>query len=325
MNMAMAEDAVNNVEVVNDKKDKKVKKIKESKASKNPKPAKRRKSFSLEKRRSLSGYVFVAPWIIGFLVFVLFPLGMSLYMSFCDVNVVSGGFQFYPAGFKHYTNVLQTDPDFLPYLMQTIIRTFLYTPFIVVLSLFIAMLLNRKIKFRGLFRVIYFLPVLLGTGYVFETLSAVTEMIAVPESITNSLSYAFGVPAIATFLSDLLTQILGVFWKTGVQIVIFLAGLQGIPDNLYEAAKVDNANAWDMLWKVTLPILSPIILLNTIYTIIDSFRDTTNPVVGYIIDNVFTQNRFGIGSAMGWMFFGVAFLIIGIAFALVGRFVYYEK
>jgi ABC-type sugar transport system permease subunit len=115
-----------------------------------------------------------------------------------------------------------------------------------------------------------------------------------------------------------------VFWKTGVQIVIFLSGLQSIPDSLYEAAKVDNANGWDMLWKVTIPILSPVILLNTIYTIIDSFRDQSNPIVMHIVKTI-NASQYGPGTAMGWLYFLVSFIIIGFVFLIMRRAVYYEK
>ena len=116
-----------------------------------------------------------------------------------------------------------------------------------------------------------------------------------------------------------------VFWKTGVQIVIFLSGLQSIPESYYEAAKVDNANSWDSFWKITLPMLSPVILLNTVYTMIESFRNTDNKIANLIVKIIFNSADYEYGAAMGWIYFSVTFLIIGFIFLVSRRLVNYEK
>lgn len=306
-------------------KPEKVKKVKQKK------PARHKRGFSLEKRRAAAGYVFVLPFIIGFIIFMLYPLVNSIIWSLVNGHVGvnpetgKGGFIIDAfVGLKNYETIIGTNVEFATAFLDTIQRTFIWTPFIIVFSLFIAIMLNTKIRFRGVFRVIYFLPVLLGTGLVFAKLSPVTEMLAIPEELTRTLAYLINNGEVATFLNDLLADMISIFWKTGVQIVIFLSALQGISDSLYEAARVDSANSWDMLWKITIPMLSPMILLNTIYTIIDSFRDSSNPIVAFILRQYELAEWTNL-TAMGWMYFIVTLILLGIVFAVTRRFVFYEK
>lgn len=292
---------------------------------------KKRKGFSLESRRAAAGYVFVLPFIIGFAVFMLYPLIQSLIWSMAiggpgkDPVTGKGGYIISDyVGLYNYQEILGTDDAFMVAFLETLQRTFIWTPFIVVFSLFIALMLNRKIRFRGVFRVIYFLPVLLGTGLVFQAVSPVMDMLTMPEELTRTISYLLGSGEVATFLNDLLADMISIFWKSGVQIVIFLSGLQGISDTYYEAARVDSANGWDMLWKITIPMLSPMILLNAIYTIIDSFRDEANPIVAYILE-MYRNTKWAYLTAMGWMYFLVTLVLLGIVFAVTRRMVFYEK
>ena len=297
------------------------------------KAPKRKRGFSIEKRRAVAGWIFVSPFLIGFVVFLLYPLVESFRWSMGHAGTSGpgvdefgrGGFHIKEmVGLANYGNIISSDYNFTKNFVETLERTFLWTPFIIVFSLFIAIMLNRKIKFRGVFRVIYFLPVLLGTGLVFSKLSTVTSMLTIPEQLTTSIQYIFRNEDVEKFLADLLVNIINMFWKMGVQIIIFLAGLQGISDTYYEAAKVDSANWWDMLWKITIPMISPMILLNTVYTIIDSFRDEGNPIVKYILDQ-YGKARWVEMSTMGWMYFVVTLLMLGLVFLATRRFVFYEK
>ena len=307
-----------------------VKEEKIGKGKTNKPEKKHRKGLGLETRRALSGYVFVLPFLLGFAIFMLYPLIQSLIWSIADGGIVvdqvtqKGYYEIREiVGLLNYQEILAT-PAFMEAFWATIQRTFIWTPFIVVFSLFIALMLNRKIRFRGVFRVIYFLPVLLVTGLVFNAVSPVMDMMTMPEELTRTISYLLGNGEVSTFLNDLLTEMISVFWKSGVQIVIFLSGLQGISDSLYEAAKVDSANGWDMLWKITIPMLSPMILLNAIYTIIDSFRDEANPIVAYIL-KMYEGSKWTELTAMGWMYFLVTLVLLGIVFLITRRFVFYEK
>lgn len=280
-------------------------------------------NFSLEKRRSLCGYVFTAPWIIGFGVFMLLPLLINLIMSFSKiVNALNLQMKF--VGWNNYIRLFKTDVNFLPAFFDTLKNTFLWTPFILVFALFLAILLNRNIRFKGVFRVIFFMPVLLGTGYIMQQVSGAANILQMPDDIKSMIQYYFS-KDLADFFNQLLTQIMKMFWQTGIQVVIFLSGLQSIPDSYYEAARVDNGNNWDCFWKITLPMLSPVILLNLIYTIIDNFRSTDNKIAALIVNMVFKNADYEYGAAMGWVYFTVTILIVGLVFLIMRRFITYEK
>ena len=229
-------------------------------------------------------------------------------------------------GLENYARAFLWDVDFLPMFGTVVKDTFINTIMIVVFSLMIAILVNKKIKFRGFFRGAFFLPVLLGTGYVMEQLLGINaegpamEMargITIPEEFMRYLD-----PVVVSVLSGFLNRITYVLWKSGVQIILFLAGLQGISSSLYEAARVDSATEWEMFWKITLPMISPVILLNVIYTIIDSFTDTSNPIVDYVLDIGFTKSQFEYSAAISWLYFIFVLFVCGIVYFMMRNKVY---
>lgn len=279
--------------------------------------------ISFEKKRRLTGYVFTAPFIIGFGILMLIPLIMTLVMSLGEIYDIVG-LKTRLIGFDNYIKLFTEDVSFVPAFLNTIKISFLWTPFVVVFALFIAILLNKDIKGKGIFRVIFFLPVLLGSGYIMSQLDGATNILKMPTQMEEFIAYYFN-PSIADFINQLLGQIMNVFWKTGVQILLFLSGLQSIPDSYYEAARVDNANSWDCFWKITLPMISPIVLLNVVYTMIDSFRDTNNEIGALIVSVGFDNANYEYGSAMGWVFFAVIGLFTGLVFLLSRRLVTYDK
>lgn len=283
----------------------------------------KKNKMTLQKRRTLEGLMFVSPWIIGALLFFVYPLFVSLKLSVSDM-VTLKGFVMEWTGFKHYEKILFVDTTYVPKFIAAIKDTIINTPITLVFSLFIAILINQKIKVRGFFRTAFFIPVLLGSGYVMNQLlgigigNVVTNQM--DNMLTGSLMNSLG-PTFSTIVSDVLGRITVVLWKSGVQIILFLSGLQGIPGSLYEAAKCDGATAWENFWKITLPIISPIIMLNFIYTMIDSFTDSNNAVLSQIISN-FNSARFNEGAAMGWIYFAFTFVICGIAMLIMKRCVY---
>ncbi len=279
--------------------------------------------LSNEKRRSLCGYVFLAPWAIGFAVFMFVPLILSFLLSIGKISDYEN-LQIKVIGFQNYIQIFKNDIRFLPAFINTIITTIVWSPFVIVFAFFVAILLNQKIKFRGVFRVIYFLPVLLGSGYVLEKIGGAANVLEYSKNVDQIINYYFSTD-IASFIGNLINQIINMFWKTGVQIVIFLAGLQSISPSYYEAAKVDNASSWYILWKITIPLMSPIILLNAIYTLIDSFRDTDNKIAKLVIDVIFGNADYEYGSAMGWTYFAVVFAIVGLILLVFRKAVNYDK
>ena len=245
----------------------------------------------------------------------------SLYLSFGKVTDLYGlKTQF--VGMVNYRELFTADIKFLPAFWNTAVVTFIWTPFIIVFSLLVSILLNQKIRLRGFFRVIYFLPVLLGSGFVMQRLGAgsISKFMVLPENWIEFIRIYFN-PAVANILSGAASNLLSIFWRSGIQIVIFLAGLQSIPETYSEAARVEGAGAWTFLWKVTLPALSPIILLNTVFTLVDSFRDSDNAIAKLIISVSFENSNYEYGAAMGWIYFMMVLLMIGTVMLLSKRFV----
>lgn len=275
--------------------------------------------LTMERRKMISGYLFILPWLIGAVIFFITPLIQSLRLSFSKITKFAG-FHMKWVGLENYSKAFLWDVEFAPMFIEVVRDTFVNTIMIVVFSLIIAILLNKKIKCRGFFRGAFFLPVLLGAGYVMEQLLGINtegpamEMargIVIPEQLTMYLD-----PVVVGILTGFLNKITYVLWKSGVQIILFLAGLQGISTSLYEAARVDSATEWEMFWKITLPMISPVILLNSIYSIIDSFTDISNPIVDYVVKIAFEESQFEYSSAISWIYFVfVLFICVLVYFA----------
>lgn len=279
--------------------------------------------MTMERKRSFEALIFLAPWLVGFCLFFLGPITTSIRLSFSEI-VKMKGFQMGFVGLENYRHIFFYDLNFVPMFLQTVSDTLLNTPICLVFSLAIAILINRPMKGRGFFRAAFFIPVLLGAGYVMKQMlgmgadgTTITTGIVVPQLIADLLGHS-----LTEFLQGVLDRITVVLWKSGVQIVLFLAGLQGISSSLYEAARVDGATEWEMFWKITLPMISPVILMNLVYTIVAFFTDATNPVIDYIYKQSFTNQQFGYGAAMSWVYFAFALLLCGISMGVMGKFVF---
>lgn len=284
----------------------------------------KKKRLTLRQRRTLEGLMFVSPWIIGAILFFIEPIFVSIRLSFSEI-VSQKGFIMEWVGLKYYKDIITGAQanTYLPMFLEVVKDTAINTPITLVFSLFIAILINKDIKARGFFRTVFFIPVLLGSGYVMKQLlgigvgNVVTNQ--VDGMLTASLLRTLG-GTFATVVQDILGRITTVLWKSGVQIILFLAGLQGIPGSLYEASRCDGATEWENFWKITLPIVSPIILLNFIYTMVDSFTDSNNAIVSQLI-GLFRKGgvRFSEGAAVGWIYFTFTFIICGIALIIMKR------
>ena len=279
--------------------------------------------MSMATKHSLESLIFLTPWLIGVALFFAYPIFQSMRLSFSQI-VQFRGFKMAFVGLENYQHIFFWDINFIPTFLQVVYDTLLNTPICMVFSLVIAILINRKVRGRAFFRMAFFIPVLLGSGYVMKQLlglgvdgMSVTEGITVPAILADLLGHS-----LTELLQSFLDRITVVLWKSGVQIVLFLAGLQGISSSLYEAARVDGATEWEMFWKITLPMISPVILMNAVYTIVAFFTDGTNPIVDYIYEQSFVRMEFAHGAAMGWTYFAFAFLICIICIGLLRRHVY---
>lgn len=284
---------------------------------------KSRRHLSMAQKRSFEALIFLAPWLLGLCLFFFKPIGISLRLAFSEI-VKMNGFKMGWVGLKNFEQIFFYDINFVPMFIKTVTDTLLNTPICLVFSLVIAILLNRKMVGRAFFRAAFFIPVLLGTGYVMKQMlgmgadgTTITTGIMVPQLIADLLGHQ-----LTDFLQTVLDRITVVLWKSGVQIVLFLAGLQGISSSLYEAARVDGATEWEMFWKITLPMISPVILMNLVYTIVAFFTDATNPIIDYIYNMSFTNQMFGQGAAMSWVYFAFALLMCGVSLGVVGRYVF---
>lgn len=292
--------------------------------------------FGLEKRKVISGYIFISPWFIGFLAFLVYPLIMSLYMSFRKMLSVSGMEMEFTGG-ENYSRAVLKDINFIPLFYQAIQDAFMEIPLILVFALFMAILLNHEVVGRVFFRSAFFLPVVIGSGFVMEQLlgqgvGALQTVAADPTVVNAGVTNGLQLPGIIAqylpgniveTLGDILGRLTLIFWKTGIQILLFLAGLQGISESLYESAKCDGATPWEMFWKITFPLMTPVLLLNAIFTLVDSFTDVRNQVMQYIMRAAFTNIEMGYASALGWIYFLFVFILIVLIFALTRKKIVY--
>jgi ABC-type sugar transport system permease subunit len=284
-----------------------------------------RRRMTLQLQRTMEGYLFVGPWVLGFLVFLAWPLFQSFYLSFHELQATSLS-DLKVRGIDNYKEAFFIDARFLPNLKTTLTNNALDIPVIMIFSLFSAILANQKIKGIIGFRAVFFLPLVIGSAQVIQQLFAqgVGGAVLSRGVTVQQLVEQFMGPDAAAGVTDLLNRLLFVLWKTGVQMLIFLAGLNSVSPVLYEAARVDGATDWDRFWKVTLPLLSPVILVNLVYTIVDSFTDPFNQVLTYVQQTAFAGGfRLGYAAALGWIYFVIVFLILAIVVKITNRYVFY--
>lgn len=294
------------------------------------------KLAGLQKRKAISGYLFIAPFIIGFLAFMVKPFFQSLYMSFCDVQIGAGNFNPVWMGIENYKKAFLVDPDFNRLLVEEISRMVVYSIAIMVFSFFVALILNQKFKGRALVRAIFFLPVILSSGVVIglETDNALmANLAATIEETTSNVSISVAVEEILRTAGvgtrafeevfEIIDQIYDVAISSGIQIIIFLSGLQTISASMYEAADIEGCTKWESLWKITFPMISSLFLVNWIYTVIDFCMRSDNEVIDKISDVMVGQLKYGFASAMSWIYFLIVMAFVGISALIISRGVYY--
>ncbi|MFY9422588.1 MAG: sugar ABC transporter permease [Bacilli bacterium] len=277
-----------------------------------------KKKLSRKARENLIGYSFIGIWIIGFVVFMLYPLFTSLVYSLSNVQITGTGIIVTFHGFQNFKNIFQIEEgfNFTEALVNFVFKELIFQlPIILVFSILIAMLLNQKLKGRGFFRTVFFLPVIIASGPVIKELISqgaggtnifeTYGFIAVIEDTLN--------PMLAEPIVKIFSEIIIIFWFSGVQILIFLAGLQKIDRQVYEAARVDGAGAWQSFWKITLPALMNLVFVNAIYTIVLLATFSENKVIVNIKSNMFNfRTGYGMASAMAWIYYLSVLLIIGL-------------
>lgn len=276
-----------------------------------------RREISLRTREALHGYAFILIWIVGFLIFTFLPLIETFRYSFNTVTVTSSSINLTYLEWANYTRALFTDPNFIELLIGYLVETLISIPIVLIFAMIIAIFLNFKFRFKGIFRVIFFLPIVITSGPVIRELTA--QGAASAPGIANT-------PAVMEFLEELpralrspveylLTSFILILWFSGVQILIYLSSLQKIDRSVYEAAAIDGASGWATFWKITLPSLSTATVVNAVYTIVTLSHFSENKIIRYIYDQTYdVQGGIGYASAMSFIYLAVMISLLALTY-----------
>ena len=306
--------------------------------------------ISYEKKKGLYGYGFIAIWIIGVIYMFIVPIFKSAWYSMCYTELVTTADQAAQRGmtsagiytewnnFGNYEEALFKNQDYLPKLTESLGAMVPQVIVVMIFSLFIALLLNQKFRGRTFARAVFFLPVLVATGPVLavikgdistngissgEQFSALFQTDLVDELLQFLGIYNLN-EQLTTTIQTITSDIFNLLWSAGIQILIFLAALQQIPTSAKEAASMEGATGWEFFWKITFPMISPMILANLIYTVIDTFIDSENPVMSIVLAQS-RALRYGLSAAMAWIYFLIVAVALAIIVAIVSKFVFYEN
>ncbi len=311
-------------------------------------PKKRRLSgASLDAKKARSGFLFLLPFLLG-LFFIYAPVIVdSIKFSFGDVKTLpGGGFQLNPVGWANYNEALFVDPNFTRELITGIKDLLFDVPAIVIFSLFMAVLLNQKMFGRAVFRAIFFIPVILCTGLIDE-IDASNSLSEYMQNTTSSIDTGAGTDSVASIVNatdiqwmfnsmkvgteltqyvvNIMNNIYDIINRSGVQMLIFLAGLQSVSPAIYESCDIDGATAWETFWKVTIPMVSPMILVNAIYTVIDALTSADNQVMSFISGVYNGAGGQELSSAMSWIYFIIVLVLIAAVAGLLSAFIFYQR
>ena len=306
----------------------------------------RRRKVSLEKKKARAGYVFVAPFLLGIILIYIPILLDSIWFSFNElgIEIVNGKPTqiLIPKGFEYYVYAFTESPDFVTKLLEGLQQLILEVPAIIIFSLFIAVVLNQKMLGRAAFRAIFFVPVIISTGLMESINGADIASGEMQGGIDDGSGQAGGAGLLGvldleslfsgmaiggelvSYVVQLVNKIYDIINFSGVQMLIFLAGLQSISESIYEACRIDGATGWETFWKVTFPMISPMILVNAVYTVIDAFTRSSNITMRYITKSVYENNQ-SQGTAMYWIYFCVVILIIAAVSGIISTFIFYQR
>lgn len=276
------------------------------------KPAPKAKKSGHEGNDFWIAMLFCLPWLIGFGLFSAYPIIQSFAFSFNNVSVTAKGVVQNSVGWSNYASVLTADPDFIEDLQSYLQQMLVYVPVIIVVSLTLALLLNSIKHGKGFFRTLFFLPVIISSGPVI-TLLIDQGVASFPGA--SSIDYALLAQSVPAFLVGLLktliTNFVVILWFSGIQTLIFLAGIQKLDKSMYEAAKIDGASGWECFWKITLPALNPIIVINVIFTVVIQSTFSLNPIIGKISGDMYAVGKgYGYASAEAWIYFFVLLAVL---------------
>ena len=282
----------------------------------------------LKKRENRMGYVFMIPYVVGALVCLAYPLILAGIYAFCSVLIRQSGTKLSFVGMQNFATVIDKNPDISTWLMTLAMKIVLGVPLIVVFALVMAMMLNMKLPGKGFYRTVFFLPVIVVSGPVMSMINSDSSSIQAVDMTIIETALATLLPGwMADSVMWIFSNIILLLWYSGVQILIFLAALQKIDTSLYEAAKIDGGSNWECCWKITLPTIKPMLLLNAIYTVVFLSQDTIiSPIITYLKDAVQSVQGYGYAAAYAWMYAIVVLLFVGlVGLAFMPKKDLYEK
>lgn len=303
------------------------------------------KDLSLSKKRDLKGLLFVLPFVLGMLLFFVKPIIQTFAFAFGNVSmsIENNGYVYEYQGLENFRHILFNDLQFIDQLTASFQST-IYIPFIVMVSFLIAVLLKDSFKGRGIYRVIFFLPVVISSGILpsidaedvmqgllgsgiqvnIDSKNLATNLINVEFLQDMLMSLDMGTSFIS-YVMNAVKNIINIINNSGIQILIFLAALQTVSPSIYEAAKVEGATGWETFWKITIPMISPHILVVTIYTIIDSFVNVNNDMMTFLKNLSFKKFEFGLSAAATLIYLFFVAFVVGIFYFILSRFIFYNN
>ena len=308
------------------------------------------KGVSLRNKQGIWGIIFLLPWILGFLLFFARPMWETIIYSFSEVNITHYGIETSFLGLENFRRALFVDQHFNMYMITLAFPTLAVVAIVVIFSLLAAILINGKYRGRGIVRAVFFIPIIMGANIA-------VAVVAGGDAVSQAAGMAMGFggfsqyflietlagtgmpPALISYVLQALSEIFSVLAQSGVPILIFLAGLQSIPTSMYEVAKIEGSTQYETFWKVTLPMISPMILLSTVYTITDLFRrhSMTGPFIPRVVTDgspvllleyirytgFGTPNDFGLASAMAAMYIVASLIVIVVVTLVMSKAVFY--
>ena len=308
----------------------------------------KKKVVSLDKKKARAGWIFVLPFVIGFVLIYVPMIAQSIISTFYNVRLsaqLNGFYTIKPVGLANYQAVLFEDTKFVQILTTGMAQMLIDIPAIIIFSLFMAVILNQKMIGRAVFRAIFFVPVIVSTGIIAQidrsTSNVTTNMEgevstgqqAQGGGSTTELISATDISALfssmkiggglVTYVVQIINNIYNIVNRSGVQLLIFLAGLQSISPAIYESCSIDGATGWETFWKITFPMISPMILVNAVYTVIDSFTSANNTIMNYIIQE--SVQRTAEATAMAWIYFILIVVIVAVVAAVMSAYIFYQR
>lgn len=302
----------------------------------------KRQKHSLERKQSRYGYLFTLPIILGFALMYIPVIVQSLIYSFSSITYQQGkGMVTQWIGTANYETALQAnDATFMSTVINSTLALIPQIFVILIFAFFMANILNQNFRGRTPARVIFFIPVIMSTGVIsyFDSLGSFVDTYSKQgkldvgsagvsfdySQIQEIVSSSLGSSDLANIVMAAVDGIYGIITSAGVQMLVFLSGLQSISPNMYEAAKVEGATGWEIFWKISFPMISPLILVNLMYTVIDLFLKSDNKAIAYINEALESSSRYAEASALSWIYTIVILLFVGIALLLVKKFVVYQ-